>query len=180
MKNISRLLLATIIISSFACNKDDDDDDNPSNGNASFTVKVDGQTWTGSSFTNTLFKGVDAQTQDEGKRLDIRASNSNGETIIITATDLNNGVSGNCVVTGDDYVDVNEATGNENQVVLFTYTKNSSSFAGFVVDGYLNITNCSNNQVSGEFNFMVEDFNTGDSIVFTQGLFSNQSYTILQ
>jgi|SRR5688572_22440139 hypothetical protein len=160
-------LLAVVSLS--ACS--DDSSDSCQNGTLEMTVN--GDAVTGSSFNNTLLKAVSMGTP--GKRMDIRATDSDGRQLIISFSDLTTGTDGNGVTTDDDYIPFDDVlTGTEN-VFFFTIIDDDGSTYMFT-DGTLDITSCdaSAKQVSGTFSFSDPDFEV------TSGSFTDMCYRIVK
>jgi hypothetical protein len=146
------------------------DDDSESCQNGSFGMTINGVDATGSSYNNTLVKGNSAGS--DGKRMDIRVTDSDGRELIITFTDLSTGTNGDGVSTGE-YISFDEiSTGTEN-VFFFTLTVDGVSYP--FTDGELDITSCDANakQVSGTFSFSDADFSV------TNGTFTNMCYRVI-
>jgi hypothetical protein len=147
------------------------DDDSDSCQNGSFEMTVDGDAAVGSTFNSTLLKSTSVGTA--GKRMDIRATDSEDRQLIITFTDLTNGTSGDGVST-DEYISFDDiSTGMEN-TFFFTLIIDDVSYP--FADGTLDITSCDADakQVSGTFSFSDGDIDV------TNGSFTNMCYRIIK
>jgi hypothetical protein len=146
------------------------DDDSDSCQNGTFEMTVDGEEVTGGDFNNTLVKANSAGT--DGKRMDLRATDNQGRTLIITFTDLSTGKNGDGVST-DEYIPFDDiSTGSEN-TFFFTLITDDVSYP--FTDGTLDITSCDANakQVSGTFSF------SNDDIAVSNGSFTNMCYRVI-
>jgi len=170
MKNLSKILglFALVALTGLGACKDDDSDKCQ---NGTFELTINGDATTGKNFNNTLVIGNSAGT--DGKRMDIRATDTQGRTLIITLTDNSSGASGNGVST-DEYIPISEVTTGTENVFLFTIIENDMSYP--FIEGTLDITSCDANakQVSGTFSFADGDFEV------TNGSFTNMCYRIVK
>ncbi|MFK7948496.1 MAG: hypothetical protein AB8G11_12970 [Saprospiraceae bacterium] len=170
MKKIT-LLLSVIFVLSFVLLQVSCNDDTPSpincNVTGQFSVEIDSVLFTATSFQNTLIFATDPSTGIETRRCDIRASDNNGNTVIITFNNPNQ-TDDSCMETGDYVAFTNVSNSNEN-VVLFTYNSQ------IISDGTFNLQSCDPNddkKMVGTFTFDGTDFNTGDDILGRNGQFS--------
>src|SRR5690242_444436 len=137
MKNLMKLFGVSALFAIATLSACSDDSESCDNG--TFEMTVNGTAVTGVSFNNTLLKATSGGTP--GKRMDIRATDSNGRQLIISFSDLSSGTSGNGVTTEDDYIPFDDvATGTEN-VFFFTLIESDGSTYMFT-DGTLDITKC--------------------------------------
>jgi hypothetical protein len=168
-KNLSACALMLIVVMS-GCKKDDPEPD--ACKGAKFEMVYDGQPFTGVSFENTLIK---ASTDDyAGKRMDIRATDASGNTMIITFIDNSTGVEGNGIST-DDYVAIDDASSAlETDHTFFATILHSDGLAGAFYEGTFDLTACDADRqtVSGTFSF-----SNGEETVAT-GAFSDLCYTV--
>ena len=148
------------------------DGDDSSCENGSFQMNVNGSTITATSFNNTLLKGAGAGI--DGKRMDIRATDSEGRELIITFTDLSSGSNGNCMTTSDAYVPFDEVFTGEENAFFFTFIEDGISYS--IITGTLHITACDDSakRISGTFSF------SSDEYVVTNGTFTDMCYRIVK
>ena len=170
---LSTIAVLTAIVC-ISCKKEDGNNGtNPSSGN--LTCKIDGVTFTASTFANTLIG------DPTGKRLDIRGTNAAGEQLIITVNDVDP-LGTNFSHLGDTvYVDPFENSP-MNLMTLGTLLYPDNTFIMTIGDGkksgYSIITSCnlSTKKVSGVFEFMLIDFQTDDTTYVTEGKYNNLSF----
>jgi len=180
LKSLLNLLaiatLATVVF--ISCSKDDEIDNIEEPDAESLTCKIDGATFTASTFHSTLIG------DDTGKRLDIRGTDESGKQLIITINDIDP-LGTNFSHLGDTvYVDIFENTP-QNIMTLGTYRPSAGSFLMTTGDGkeagYSILTSCDlvNNKISGVFEFQLIDFETDEIIYVTEGMFSNLTFSEL-
>lgn len=159
----------SVMISLSACKQDDPEPEACENG--TFEVTVNGDAVTGNSFNNTLFKGSSAGTS--GKRMDIRATDTDGRQFIISFTDLSTGTNGKGVSTAEYTAIDDVVTGSEN---AFFFTIIEGGVSESFTDGDLDITTCDADakKISGTFSFSYGDLEV------TNGSFTDMCYTIIQ
>lgn len=165
MKMLSVFALFAVA-SFFACN----DDSETKCESGAFAMTINSETITDVSFNNTLFKGNSGGS--DGKRMDIRATDSEGRQLIITFTDLSTGTSGNGVST-DAYIPFDDITTGTENVFFFTIIDGMDTYTFF--DGTLDITSCDADakKVSGTFSFSDGDFEV------TNGSFTDVCYSVI-
>lgn len=171
-KSIFKLSLFLLLVSLFSisCSKDDE-----TKVTGTFSCKIDGELFTGTTFTNTLIG------DETAKRIDIRAKNEVGEQLVITINDLT-GIEEDFSHLGTKvYTD---ATANSplGIITLGTfydtdnsyYTTSSSDDEGYAM---LTAYDLEGLTVSGEFEFTLASYSGGEDMEVTEGVFANQVFT---
>jgi hypothetical protein len=181
-KGMKKVLTALVILSvCFAgCKKDDDDSDAQT-----MTCKIDGVDWTAKSFTNSLIIGYDASMNAEGKRMDLRGTDAAGRMIILSIGDAS-GSTGDGVrtVAYNGFDDVNDCTTQNGSTIcsgsLFTYMLTYTDFYMGPDEGSIVVTSCDETKhtASGTFHYKAVNFDSGDTINVTNGVFSNLRYSV--
>jgi hypothetical protein len=186
MKNI-KLSLAIVamalltIISS--CSKTETTTTNPTTcTSGAMTGTVNGTSFTASTYNNTLLRatsnGVDA------KRLDIRATSSTGESLILSLSDWRDGIVGEGFHLGTYYVaaTLNPCNANNSACsgVLITYQNVISFPTGGTSAGSVIITSCDavNHKISGTFTANARTGGSSNTVI-TNGVFTDVCYTVL-
>jgi hypothetical protein len=147
------------------------DDDSDSCDNGTFAMTLNADDYAGKDFDNTLVIGESAGF--DGKRMDIRATDSQGRQLIITFTDMTSGKEGNGVTTEDVYIPMSDIGSQTDSYFFFTLIDGDVSYP--FIDGTLDITSCdaSKKQVSGTFTFY-------DGENEANGSFTNMCYRIIK
>ena len=165
---LSALVIVSALFFLSACKNDDPESKACEGGVLEMTFN--GAQVDATSFNNTLVKGISGGSS--GKRMDIRATQSDGKQLIITFTDLSTGSNGNCVSL-EEYISFDDITTGSENTFLFTVIDNgiSESFT----DGNLDVISCDADAktVSGTFSF-----SQGDTQV-TNGSFTEVCYSVL-
>lgn len=180
------LLLPLVGLLLFANSCKKDDNDNSGCSGSSFSATIDGTAFNATSFNNTLLVGEDQITGTgvEGIRLDVRATDANGKQLIISVTNLENGVAIECVKeeiyyeeATDNYCGNNGCEG----IIITLMDGNTASVTSFSGDGIITITNCdeAGKNVSGTFSAELTNFSTGDPVEVS-GSFNNQCFAIIK
>lgn len=148
------------------------DDDSESCDNGTFEMTFNGETFTGKNFNNTLVISEDAGFA--GKRMDIRATDDQGNQFLITFNDMTTGKEGNGVTTEDVYVSFSDLSSQTDNVFFFTLI-DTNEISSSYLEGTLHITSCDANkkQVSGTFT--IDDGETEAT-----GSFTNMCYRIIR
>lgn len=167
----------------------------PNNGAASFSCTINGVAWVGANVSSTtITKFYAPQYALDGKRLDVRATNSAGEMIILTLIDYRDGTNNDdSFRTGNHFFNVEEnpiAGTNMGEDVKggSWFFQFSSSFATIrsttgednSVGSSVNITSIDvpNKKVSGTFSGTLENMD-GVQFTITNGTFSNMPYAVM-
>lgn len=174
-----------------ACNNDDDDDVTPTPTNttgATMTIVMNGTTYTGSGFNNTLLGATDQGKY--GWRMDIRGNFNSGKQLILSVSnwDFQNPPTNGIIVKtydtdilGPNTVYIEEGGYTYADGALGTYMVSTSDFQMTTSDqhGYIRISSCdpSAKKVSGDFSFITLSMSDSDTTTFS-GSFSNQSYSV--
>lgn len=173
---ISVIAVCTALIFT-ACKKKDDDATPVST--SSFSCKIDGVTFKSSKFNNTLLG------DGSGKRLDIRATDGSGKQFIVSVGDGNDVGSTFEILNDTIFVDVFE---NDPNIVstlgtlIFPDNTTAMSIGDGKAAGYVILTkyDLSAKKASGVFEYVLENLQTGDSLIVTEGKFTNVSFTVFQ
>ena len=149
--------------------------------NGTFNATVDGTAFTGATYQNTVIRA--SQNGVIVKRLDIRATASNGKMIILTVTNLEGAATGKCLKAATYDVDptMNYTDGTNYEGAIGTYMLNSTTIAGQTTpgsSGSITISSCNetNQQVSGTFTFTTSTM-FGGSAHTISGTFTDMCYT---
>ena len=154
------------------CKKEDPTTKSQPTPTGTMTAKIDNVLWEATDAPGTLLKVAD----QNAKRLDLRGTADN-QRIILTLEDV---YQGNCVNLGDYKFE--EPYYN----ALFTYSTITSGGGSitqhFPIDGTFTISECdlSNKTVSGTFNFRLESATEDDTLVVTDGVFTDYPYIVLE
>jgi len=164
MKNsLTKLIVcATLMLALVAC--DDDDSTSTTCEGATMEATINGTDISNFKFNNTLLK------VEGTKRMDIRATDSNGRQLIITISDQT-GSAGNGITT-DEYISFADITTGTENTFFFTIIQGSVSYS--FIEGSLDITSCDADEkrVSGTFSFEDDEFEV------TSGSFENLCYKV--
>jgi len=162
-KSLKELIVcATLMLALVAC--DDGDSTSTACEGATMEATINGSDFTNFKFNNTLLK------VEGTKRMDIRATDSNGRQLIITLSDQT-GSAGNGITT-DEYIAFADITTGTENTFFFTIIQGSVSYS--FIEGSLDITSCDaeGKRVSGTFSF------EGDEFEVTAGSFDNLCYKV--
>jgi hypothetical protein len=167
MKKMLSASALSIAILLSACKKDDP---KPSCENGAFTMTLNGEEVSATSFENTLIKA--SIPGAASKRMDIRATDESGRQVIITISDPSTGTNGDGIST-DEYIPFDDVTSPTENTFFFSIYEQGQITNGFT-DGELDITSCDadNRKVSGTFSFSDGDF------VITNGSFTDMCYSV--
>ena len=140
------------------------------------TCKINGTTFTASSFYNTMIGGSTA------KRLDVRGTDASGDQLIITINDVTSINSTFSHLNDTVFVD-NFENSPFTIMSIGTFISGSSTYQSMGIGegkskGYVIITSLdiSNKTASGKFEFVLEN-SSEQTMNVTEGVFSNVSYT---
>jgi hypothetical protein len=111
--------------------------------------------------------------------LDIRAFDADGSQLILTISDSPGNSTGNCVTVGD-FIGGDELTSADDYFFFATYYNASGSITHFAYEGDLEITECSDQNISGTFSFEGEGFEEEEDFIAINGSFSNICYKVLK
>ncbi len=188
MKPIKLLSLAAaclLIFTVTSCKKTTSTNNCSTSG--TFSCTLDGGSFSGNTYNNTLLKltsgGVDA------KRLDIRATGSNGKQVILSISDYRDGKTGDGFRTGTYYFDaaMNPCNGSGTACIgaLFSIIESGSNFVSTPVDPYSTgsvvITSCdeANHKISGTFSGSFQSLGGGSTHTATSGTFTDLCYSVI-
>ena len=169
--------LSFLIIS---CSKDDEDNDSRENY---FACKIDGTDWEANGVNQPTVTKQELANDISANRLDFFGSPSGGQSISITVTDFRNGGDGECLndetFYGSDSPNAGSAftvTGANGTTYIsdctLTLSGNPLSRTGFI-----EITDCGDGMISGEFEFTIKDITGAVLHEITEGEFVNVAYT---
>lgn len=152
-KNAFLLLALCSALFMISCGDDDDVSQDCTTGD--FTFQLNDTLWTGVDFNNTLIFGADPTTGLEARRCDIRATNAEGDQIILTFSN-NNASDDSCMETGAYVAPANVGTSGGTNVFFFTYISASGSLTFSTFDGTMSVSSCDeddNRTMEGTFTF---------------------------
>lgn len=191
MKTLNLLGLAfvcLVLTTATSCKKSTTTSGSCTGTGGSFTCNLDGGSFSGNTYNNTLlkatFQGIPA------KRLDIRATASNGDQVVLTISDWRDGKTGNGFRTDTYYFDATQNPCNNDNTAcigaIFTIISTGGNFTSFPIpgssSGSIVITACdeANHTISGTFsgNFSSPG-GGGTSHAATNGTFTNLCYEVI-
>lgn len=172
-KLLSKLMAAAVFIA-FAFTSCVEEEDGAASS-ASFTCKIDGETFVATSFENTLIG------DESGKRLDIRGTDASGRQLHVAVSDNEPLGTAFSQVGNKIYIDGFQNTPSTIRT-LGTLIFPDDSFAMTIGDGkeagYAIVTSFepSNRKVSGGFEFFVKNLLTEEMYHVTEGKFENMTF----
>lgn len=152
MKNSYPIKAFALLLLAFTFSCSDSNNSRNDCGDSQLSFMLNNVLWEADSFENSLFAAQDPTTGTDARRADIRATNSEGDQLIITMNNPNH-ADDDCIDTGA-YVAIPNVSAFDQNVFFFTYIRNSGISIS-VVDGELNITSCTegSREVTGTFSF---------------------------
>ena len=185
MKKNFLIIAALAALGLFSCKKDGSSGSECTGGTA--TCTFDGATFTATAFNNTLIKDkYDVISGVPAKRLDIRISDGT-KIIILTISDHRDGIVGDGVRLDTWFTDSDEWVCDASSIclsALITVTNAAGTemlySSGIDNTGQVKITSvdAASKKVSGTFSGTINSFSGGDPVVITNGVFTNNCYTV--
>ncbi|MEM7370838.1 MAG: hypothetical protein AAF587_19645 [Bacteroidota bacterium] len=176
VKKITLFLLGFFMLVIFGCQ-----DDNPpsAQNDQEFRCLINGQVFNGVHFNNSLIFSKNGLSGDWAKRMDIRAENDARDSMVILTFGLEPAMDSTdaCLPLALDIVE--ESFGSTNSFCTLTV---GNVLDGFPVSGFTRLSRCDSGDLlmDGVFENISKSLINSDTIRFTNGVFNNIEFTIIQ